>query len=1378
MSSFKSSAPSIPTNRGDNDNGVSTLLSGFGGDFGGGDGATLPPSSAARSGGGNHFGGVGFGGDGATLPPSSVARSGGGNHFGGIDIGGGDGATLPLSSVARSGGGNHFGGVGFGGDGATLPPSSVARIGGGNHGNHFDGIGILGGGYDEDEDFDGIGIGGNHFDGIGILGGGYDEDEAVMATNMDSDFSSDTANGAVESQVIIPRLPPMKITKYSDWGAELYELFERNLVILNYRDPSGKIEHMENCRIQCVLCRDSEGKSDGILFLRRPFNIKLWEQHASGSKHIELMQRHNMRAGNQPRQPTQRGLLAFNFEKKTTVGVVPTRVVALNAPRDQAPRPTSLSADCCGVFNCMRGKYKTVLPAIKKFASLHGERTYCWGKLASMPALRAVECTGRATTSHKKYGMICEPCLHLRQIKGGTNVRYVVNKWSESIGNCLDRRKRSELTWRDMEDAKQFAHIDDKWLTKDGLVLKEEAKAQISYFNRMTRLNKSLPNKTFKISSTDEAISPDNFLLTAHTGECRSSLRTGLFVHYTLATSNNNCLFHAVFEKNPSLRNSIVYALLKALVYKEITGRGNPEIEPRIKNFYRYLHTIAPKACEAVAANLGGGPSKRWMKVLNARDRPDSIFHSSVDNIVERMEQAVKRRLVRGTAPSAFSLAIDATKVSEVLEISTSYKSILGGAFPHHNISTVDLTVANIQAILSKKSSAPVTVEIASEVKVGIMVFANPPIGTSPFEIIAARPQTNNATSNFTRDLVDASKRVASKYLTSFLNFAVDGVSLEQSDVMTAICRFLAAEDNHLGAVDNKHNIKNDRYQLIGGQQLVSIGKWVCDSDLLRQSGVPKELIRIKDFASDKLVDELCSHKILKQVIDALDEGKASGLSQDGAAILCSLLFMKMHLLAVNARNIPAKHRALYLWTSMVWFTTLSGVHMTSKRNLVSETVANMFLVLRSDISKPRHCTSEPAEHTFGNMRQAQREFSCSDFASLVEKEQRRMNLLFEGDLMPTREAKKGYLATYHDSVQHAKLKSTDLQVGPCDIDITSPKPVSEQQWFHVSKIIYQANAMILSLFKCAGVAETEMSPFCKNFKNTNELLAAYVAYCPRTFSFRTMSGSTEEEEESEDDEIEKDETSNENEQQVASQRIQHLAAELLRFSDDAGHLVVPCNDAIGTVTEIIEQEVEKSTDVIETEIADLISTYSDLLTKCSVENLFDRILSVSAIVQSVQGGKERGSTLRNRKVKSLLARWINSSSETNIDNAEETEESHQDADAIDSGVNMIGRDTIVSSIISRGTIKFEKEYIVIGMYDKYYNKWFMTGENKSWGAAVTKNEKKRYKMAIRMVEDGALDKYDYVCPCGDEYSRKEVFRIVDGNTIIDVKGKYNVRWQ
>ena len=91
------------------------------------------------------------------------------------------------------------------------------------------------------------------------------------------------------------------------------------------------------------------------------------------------------------------------------------------------------------------------------------------------------------------------------------------------------------------------------------------------------------------------------------------------------------------------------------------------------------------------------------------------------------------------------------------------------------------------------------------------MVFANPPPKMSPFEIIAAQPQTNNATSSFTSDLVEASTTVAKKCVPSFLNFATDGVSLEQADIMTAICGFLSGEANHLGAIDNKHNIKNNR---------------------------------------------------------------------------------------------------------------------------------------------------------------------------------------------------------------------------------------------------------------------------------------------------------------------------------------------------------------------------------------------------------------------------------------------------------------------------------------------------------------------------------------------------------------------------------------
>ncbi len=183
---------------------------------------------------------------------------------------------------------------------------------------------------------------------------------------------------------------------------------------------------------------------------------------------------------------------------------------------------------------------------------------------------------------------------------------------------------------------------------------------------------------------------------------------------------------------------AIVYALLQALVYKELSGKGNPQIEPKVKNFYRYLYTLNPRACKAVAANLGYAPSTRWMKVLNSRERPDCIYSCDVSNCVKRMEAAIKQRIIHGVTP-AFSIAIDATKVSGVLDISTLYKSIHGGAYPHHNISTVDVTSKRIEKILDQNPPAGVlAVEIANKVKVGIMIFAKSPSGTSPFEIIGA----------------------------------------------------------------------------------------------------------------------------------------------------------------------------------------------------------------------------------------------------------------------------------------------------------------------------------------------------------------------------------------------------------------------------------------------------------------------------------------------------------------------------------------------------------------------------------------------------------------------------------------------------------------
>jgi hypothetical protein len=84
---------------------------------------------------------------------------------------------------------------------------------------------------------------------------------------------------------------------------------------------------------------------------------------------------------------------------------------------------------------------------------------------------------------------------------------------------------------------------------------------------------------------------------------------------------------------------------------------------------------------------------------------------------------------------------------------------------------------------------------------------------------------------------------------------------------------------------------------------------------------------------------------------------------------------------------------------------------------MVSETISNISIVMRSDIQNRRYCTSEPAEHGFGNTRRSQREFTCSDFASHVEKENRCMKTMFEGELSPSHEQLKGYQETFLDFI-------------------------------------------------------------------------------------------------------------------------------------------------------------------------------------------------------------------------------------------------------------------------------------------------------------------------------------------------------------------------
>ncbi len=71
----------------------------------------------------------------------------------------------------------------------------------------------------------------------------------------------------------------------------------------------------------------------------------------------------------------------------------------------------------------------------------------------------------------------------------------------------------------------------------------------------------------------------------------------------------------------------------------------------------------------------------------------------------------------------------------------------------------------------------------------------------------------------------------------------------------------------------------------------------------------------------------------------------------------------------------------------MILFTSVTGVNIMLKRNMVSETISNIIIVMHSDLHNPCYCTGEPAEHGYDNAQRSQHEFTCLDFASHVERE-------------------------------------------------------------------------------------------------------------------------------------------------------------------------------------------------------------------------------------------------------------------------------------------------------------------------------------------------------------------------------------------------------
>lgn len=315
------------------------------------------------------------------------------------------------------------------------------------------------------------------------------------------------------------------------------------------------------------------------------------------------------------------------------------------------------------------------------------------GSYGGVPSIVSTECTGIGVQKGKDGGLVCLGCKALRAERGTRNPSVTLHKWGKTLSLCIERRDKNVLTPSDMDDAARFLKTRDSLFAPAGLELKREAKNQLEYTKYMAKLDPRLEGTKYQRIGDNSV--PGMSSLFQEAGE--------------------------LCKKNSGLRDSLVVALLKGAVAKAKFGK-NAKTEEKVVNFFRYIKTYDPKAAEVMSANLGG-PSNRWLQRLDAREREDCIFTCGKDDrkIVERMAMAIKRRTSPDGQVPSFGLAIDATKVSQVIEVSSEHKAIFGAEHPNEVIDIGGLSKDDVRKILDGKSTEYGKLTPATEIKVCIM---------------------------------------------------------------------------------------------------------------------------------------------------------------------------------------------------------------------------------------------------------------------------------------------------------------------------------------------------------------------------------------------------------------------------------------------------------------------------------------------------------------------------------------------------------------------------------------------------------------------------------------------------------------------------------
>ena len=118
--------------------------------------------------------------------------------------------------------------------------------------------------------------------------------------------------------------------------------------------------------------------------------------------------------------------------------------------------------------------------------------------------------------------------------------------------------------------------------------------------------------------------------------------------------------------------------------------------------------------------------------------------------------------------------------------------------------------------------------------------------------------------------------------------------------------------------------------------------------------------------------------------------------------------FLRLFLHAQNSLEAPSKQRCLCTFCAMIWFTSLTGVHDTPKRNFSCGHCLTISIGIKFDTEVVRHASLEPCEHAFGMLRQSARELTASKIMDLIDGVMRRTKLMLRNIFKRLNDEMKG----------------------------------------------------------------------------------------------------------------------------------------------------------------------------------------------------------------------------------------------------------------------------------------------------------------------------------------------------------------------------------